>query len=335
MHPNRQGDSAVKTFDRDATTEEVLAGHDLCGKRVFITGISAGLGLETARALASHGAEVIGTARDVAKGDAALKSVREEIARSGGSIRLVPMDLADLASVRSVADALVTADEPLDLVIANAGIMATPALEHTKEGFELQFGTNFLGHFVLAQRLAPLMREGGRLIVLSSNAHRMADVDLVDYNFESTPYDPWTAYGRSKTADALLAIAFDARHRDRGVRAASVHPGGIQTELTRSLEPDAFMAAFQAMHEEHLKQGNPPFEGKTIPQGAATTIWAAIAADADEIGGHYCEDCHVAEVLADNVETSAFNPGVRRYANDLDHAEALWAKAAELTGEKP
>jgi hypothetical protein len=169
---------------------------------------------------------------------------------------------------------------------------------------------------------------------VSSNSHRMADVDLNDPNFERTAYDPWIAYGRSKTGDALLAVAFDARHRARVVRAASVHPGGIQTELTRHMDPSEFMAAFQVMHNQHLAQGNPPFEGKSVPQGAATTVWAGVVADDAEIGGRDCEDCHVGEVLPDDVQTSPFNPGVRRYALDPVHAEALWAKAREIVGER-
>lgn len=324
----------VKTFDRYSTTDDVLEGIDLHGKRVFITGVSAGLGLETARALVAHGATGIGAARDLDKAQRATQKVRNAAQQGGGSFEVVEMDLADLASVRSVADRIAAAGEPLDLVIANAGIMATP-FEHTKNGFELQLGTNVLGHYVLVNRLAQLMREGARLVVLSSNAHRMADVDLDDPSFKHTAYDPWVAYGRSKTGDALLAVAFDARHRDdRGVRAASVHPGGIQTELTRHMDPDEFMAGFQAMHEQHLALGNPPFEGKSIPQGAATTLWAGVVADPDEIGGRYCEDCTVAEVLPDNREVSPLGGGVRSYALDADHAEAFWAKAGDLVGER-
>lgn len=323
----------ARTFDRSSTTDDVLDGIDLQGKRAFITGVSAGLGLETARALVAHGATVIGTARDLEKAQRATQVVRDAAEQSGGSFEVVTMDLADLASVRSVSDGLVAHNAPLDFVIANAGIMATP-FGHTKDGFELQFGTNVLGHYVLMNRLAPLMREGARLIVLSSNGHRIADVDLNDPNFEQTPYDPWTAYGRSKTGDALLAVAFDARHGKRGVRAASVHPGGIFTELTRHIDPTEFQAAFKAMHERHLALGNPPFEAKSIPQGAATTVWAAVVADTDMIGGLYCEDCSVSKVLADDAQVSPLGPGVRSYALDPDHAGDLWAKAGELVGER-
>lgn len=322
----------TKNFDAKSTTDDVLGDRDLHGKRVFITGVSAGLGVETARALVARGAEVIGTVRDLGKAHNTTKVVRDGAEQSGGRFDIIPMDLADLSSVRAVSDAMVAAGKPFDLVVANAGIMATP-LEYTKDGFELQFGTNVLGHYVLANRLAPLMREGARLIVLSSNGHRFADVDLEDPNFANTPYDPWVAYGRSKTGDALLAVAFDARHRHRGVRAASIHPGVILTELIRNMEPEAFEAAFAAMNEQHLAQGHQPFEVKTVAQGVATTLWAGIVADAEMIGGRYCEDCHVGEILPDDAVVSAFSAGVRPYAMDPKRADALWEKAGELVGE--
>jgi NAD(P)-dependent dehydrogenase (short-subunit alcohol dehydrogenase family) len=323
----------TKTFDRFSTTDDVLEGIDLHGKRAFITGVSAGLGLETARALVAHGAAVIGTARDLAKAERASEGVRDAAAKSGGSFEVIAMDLADLASVRAVSDAIVARGQPFDLVVANAGIMATP-FEHTKDGFELQFGTNVLGHYVLINRLAPLMREGARLVMLTSNGHRISDVSLADPNFEHTPYDPWVSYGRSKTGDALLAVAFDSRHRERGVRAASVHPGAILTELTRHFDPAEFQATFTLLLEQHLAAGNAPFEPKTPEQGAATTVWAGIVADPDQIGGRYCEDGGVGQLVADDIELSPFNPGVRAYALDPIHAEALWAKAGELVGER-
>ena len=224
-------------FGATSTTDEVLADVDLRGRRVLVTGVSAGLGVETARALAAHGAQVVGAARDLAKAEAALAAAGAGAA-SGGGIELVQLDLASLASVRACADALLAADQPLDLVIANAGVMATPFL-HTADGFELQFGTNHLGHFVLVNRIAPLMPAGGRLVNLSSAGHRRADVDLADPNFEHTAYEPWIAYGRAKTANILFAVEFDHRHKGRGVRAAAVHPGGIRTELSRHLDQEA------------------------------------------------------------------------------------------------
>src|SRR3984885_3345702 len=228
----------ANVFGAASTTEDVLSGVNLQGKRILITGVSAGIGVETARALASHGAHVVGAARDLTKARAATAQVREDAAAHGGSFALVALDLADLKSVRACADELLAKDEPFDVVIANAGVMATP-FGHTADGFETQFGTNHLGHFVLVNRIAPLMREGARLVNLASSGHRYSDVDLDDPNFERTAYVPFVGYGRSKTANILFAVEFDRRHRARGVRAAAVHPGGIKTELDRHMAPGA------------------------------------------------------------------------------------------------
>src|SRR6201993_1925521 len=216
-------------FGATSTTDNVLSGVNLKGKRILVTGASAGLGVETARSLAAHGAQVVGAARDLNKAKAATEQVRKEAAANGGSFELIELDLANLKSVRACADRLLAKGEAFDVVIANAGGMATP-FGHTADGFETQFGTNHLGHFVLVSRIASLIRDGGRLINLSSAGHRYANVDLDDPNFERTPYDPMVAYGRSKTAKILFAVAFDKRQRDRGVRAAAVHPGGSETE---------------------------------------------------------------------------------------------------------
>src|SRR5713226_3825710 len=225
----------VDVFGATSTTEEVLAGVNLHGKRILVTGVSAGIGVETARCLAAHGAQVVGAARNLAKAKTATAQALKEGTFNVGSFELVELDLADLKSVRACADALVAKGEPFDVVIANAGVMATP-FGHTADGFETQFGTNHLGHFVLVNRIARLIRAGGRLINLSSSGHRYSNVDLEDPSFEHTPYDPFVAYGRSKTANILFAVAFDKRHRGHGVRGAAVHPGGIQTELGRHLD---------------------------------------------------------------------------------------------------
>src|SRR6202034_1362610 len=214
------------SFGATSTTDEVLSGMNLKGKRILVTGASAGLGVEAARSLAAHGAQVVGAARDLNKAKAATEQVRNDAAANGGSLELVELDLADLKSVRRCADQLLAIGEPFDVIIANAGVMATP-LGHTADGFETQFGTNHLGHFVLVNRMATLIRDGGRLINLSSLGHRYSNVNLEDPNFERTPYEPFVAYGRSKTANILFAVAFDKRHRDRGIRAAAVHPGVI------------------------------------------------------------------------------------------------------------
>ena len=316
----------TRTFGFESTTDDVLEGINLSGKRVLVTGVSAGLGVETARALAAHGAEVIGAARDLDKARRATEPVRSQAA-DGGSLELIELDLASLASVRACANLLNEAGAPFDLVIANAGVMATPK-GTTADGFETQFGTNHLGHFVLVNRIAGLIPSGGRLVNLASSGHRRADVDLDDPGFASTPYDEWVAYGRSKTANVLFAVEFDRRHRGRGVRAAAVHPGGIQTELSRHLTQEALIKLMETIQANRPADA-PPFRLKSIPQGAATTLWAGVVAPAEEIGGRYCEDCHVAEVL-DIGQTLG---GVRSYALDPERARALWAKSEEMVGE--
>src|SRR5882757_640604 len=281
-------------FGATSTTEDVLSGIDLRGKRVFVTGVSAGLGVETARSLTAHGAHVVGAARDLKKAEAATAKVRKDAGANGGSFELVALDLASLKSVRACAEGLLKKGEPFDVVIANAGVMATP-FTNTADHFETQFGTNHLGHFVLVNRIASLIRAGGRLINLSSAGHRFSNVDLQDPNFERTPYDPWVAYGRSKTANILFSVGFDKRHRGRGVRAAAVHPGGIQTELSRHLDPAQLQATIDRISKESTAAGGQPFKYKTIPQGAATSVWAGFVASAEEIGGQYCENCHVGQ----------------------------------------
>jgi len=319
------------SFGATSTTDDVLSGVNLKGERILITGVSAGLGVETARSLAAHGAQVVGAARDLNKAKAATEQVRKDASANGGSLELVELDLANLKSVRACADGLLAKGEPLDVIIANAGVMATP-FGHTADGFETQFGTNHLGHFVLVNRIASLIRTGGRLINVSSAGHRYANVDLDDPNFERTPYDPMVAYGRSKTANILFAVAFDKRHRDRGVRAAAVHPGGIQTELGRYQDPSRITKMIEQINQQRAAQGKGPFQWKTIPQGAATSVWAAVVASADEIGGQYCEDCHVSRIVPDDLPVG-INESVRRYALDPDNADALWEKSEEMVGE--
>src|ERR1700722_6935245 len=306
-----------------STTDEVLSGIDLHGKRILVTGASAGIGVETARALAAHGAQVVGAARDLEKAAAATAQVRKDAAANGGSFELVALDLASLKSVRACADALPERAEAFDVVIANAGVMATP-FGHTVDGFETQFGTNPLGHFVLVNRIAPLIRAGGRLINLASAGHRFSNVDLGDPNFERTAYDPFVAYGRSKTANILFAVAFDQRHRGRGVRAAAVHPGGIRTELGRRLDSDQLQKMLDQMNQQLAAEGKAPFQWKTIPQGAATSVWAGVVAPAEEIGGRYSENCHVGQIAPEGVTISGVSEGVREYALDPQMAEALW-----------
>jgi NAD(P)-dependent dehydrogenase (short-subunit alcohol dehydrogenase family) len=314
-------------FGATSTTDDVLQGIALGGKRVLVTGVSAGLGVETARALAAHGAEVVGAARDLTKAQTATEQVRAQAA-SGGSLELIQLDLASLDSVRRCADGLLAASKPFDLIIANAGVMACPKSK-TVDGFERQFGTNHLGHFVLVNRIASLLKAGSRLVNLSSAGHRYADVNLDDPNFEHTPYEEFIAYGRSKTANVLFAVEFDRRHKSRGVRATAVHPGGIQTELGRYMTAEVREKLIASINASQPK-GEPAFSWKSIPQGAATSVWAACVANAEAIGGRYCEDCHVAEV----VSTPGLRGGVRPYALDPEHARALWQKSEELVGER-
>src|ERR1700722_17395198 len=269
----RKNMNMVDVFGATSTTDGVLSGVNLHGKRILVTGVSAGLGVETARSLAARGANVVGAARDLKKAEAATAQVRRDAATAGGSFELVALDLASLKSVRECADELLTKGQFFDVVIANAGVMATP-FGHTADGFETQFGTNHLGHFVFVNRIAPLLRKGGRLINLSSAGHRLSNVDVEDPNFERTAYDPFVAYGRSKTANILFAVAFDRRHRERGVRAAAVHPGVIETELARHMEPGSLQGLIDQISTQLAAEGNGPFEWKTIPQGAATTVWA-------------------------------------------------------------
>ncbi|HEY4298172.1 MAG TPA: SDR family NAD(P)-dependent oxidoreductase, partial [Paraburkholderia sp.] len=255
-----------------STTDDVLAGVDLHGKRILVTGVSAGLGVETARALAARGASIIGAARDLEKAKQAIAGAQREAAAAGGSIELVALDLASLASVRACADQLLAQRKPLDVIIANAGVMATP-FGKTADGFETQFGTNHLGHFVFVNRLASLIPAGGRVVMLASSGHRYANVDLDDPGFERTSYEPFIAYGRAKTANVLFARGFELRHRARGVRATAVHPGGIQTELGRHMGEAQLLALVAAINSQLASEGKAPFEFKSIPQGAATSVW--------------------------------------------------------------
>lgn len=327
---NVLGASTTGIFGATSTADDVLSGIDLRGKRILVTGVSAGLGVETSRSLAAHGAHVVGAARDLSKAETATAQVRMDAANRGG-FELIELDLGNLKSVRACADRLLAQDDPFDVVIANAGVMATP-FGHTADGFETQFGINHLGHFVLVNRIASLIRAGGRLINLSSLGHRRANVDLEDPNFEQTTYEPFVAYGRSKTANILFAVAFDKRHRDRGVCAAAVHPGAIQTELGRYLNGD-IQKLMEERNQQLAAEGKPPVHWKTIPQRAATSVWAAMVAPADKICGRYCENCHVSEIVPEDVAVNSMSEGVLGYALDPTNAEALWKKSKELVGE--
>jgi NAD(P)-dependent dehydrogenase (short-subunit alcohol dehydrogenase family) len=306
------------TPDPAATTDDVLAGRNLSGCRVLITGASSGLGVETVRALAGHGADLVVAVRDPAKTGANLSAAGVP----AGHVTVREVDLASLESIRALTDAVSAEGLRFDVIIANAGVMACPQ-GRTLDGFETQFGTNHLGHFLLVNRLAQLIRDGGRVVVLSSAGHRHGDVDLQDPNFASQPYHPWLAYGRSKTANALFAVDFDRRHRNRGIRGVAVHPGAIATELNRHLTAETIAMLRTA------RASRPRIALKSVSAGAATTAWAVVA-DGDEVGGRYCEDCAVSPVITDPDESR----GVMAYAVDPARAEALAELSAELVGEQ-
>lgn len=318
----------TQQFNATSTADEVLSGIALKGKRYLVTGASSGIGLETARSLVSHGASVVGAVRDVAKAGLAIASVRDAASQGGGSLELVELDLGSLQSVRACADQLLADGRRFDAIIANAGVMATP-FGRTVDGIESQFAINYLGHFALIKRIEPLLVDNGRLVVLSSQAHRVADVDLDDPNFERQGYQPFVAYGRSKTAITLFAVEFDRRHRDRGVRAASVMPGNSLTDLPRHFSQQELQGLFETVGKARAESGLPPSVLKEISQAAATSVWAAVVADKEEIGGHYLEDCAVAPV---EDSPNPFADGVRSYALDAEKARQLWAKSEEMIG---
>ncbi|MEO1731508.1 MAG: SDR family NAD(P)-dependent oxidoreductase, partial [Pseudomonadota bacterium] len=218
--------------------------------------------------------------------------------------------------------------EKIDLLINNAGVMACP-LSHTTDGFEMQFGTNHMGHFTLTKGLLPLMEKGasssggGRIVNLSSRGHHIAPVDLEDPNFTNRAYNEWTSYGQAKTANALFTVGLEKRLADKGIHAFAVHPGGIETNLGRHLSQEQ-----RDELTERVTTADPNFEWKTIPQGAATQVWAATSPELEGRGGLYCEDCNVAQI-----DDESRVSGVRSYAVDAANSETLWTLSEELTGE--
>ncbi|MEY2457336.1 MAG: hypothetical protein QOK06_2430 [Acidimicrobiaceae bacterium] len=307
-------------FGFHTTTDEVLDGVDLTGTAVLVTGASVGLGEETTRALASRGASVTMAVRDLGRGDAAVERIRSGV--PDADIELRELDLASFASIRAFASSFLAEHDRLQVLIDNAGVMACPQ-GTTADGFETQFGTNHLGHFLLTTLLLPALLAGApsRVVVLTSAGHKMSDVDLEDPSFERTPYDPWVGYGRSKTANALFANELDRRHGAAGLHAWSVHPGGILTDLGRHLTAET-MEAMQV-----ARRGRPAPEFKSVPEGAATSVWAATDEGLLEHGGRYLEDCGVADIITD----AATPNGVMAYAQDPDRAAALWKLSEELT----
>ncbi len=308
-------------FGHDTTTDQVLEGIDLTESRALVTGGTAGLGVETARSLAAHGAAVTLTARDMDRGEAVAADIRQSTGNQ--AVDAMELDLASLASVRAFTDAYLARYDALNILINNAGIMACPQ-DSTEDGFELQFGTNHLGHFLMTNRLVPALLKGApsRVVALSSRAHHMATVDFEDLDFSGRGYNKWIAYGQSKTANILFAVALDARLREQEVRAYAVHPGVIETELSRHMD-DEDRAMISARAEQI---GN--WTVKSIAAGAATSVYAATAPELENQGGQYLEDCGIAPV-----ENEAASHGVRAYALEQSTAEQLWQVSEQLVGE--
>ncbi|HEY4121663.1 MAG TPA: oxidoreductase [Byssovorax sp.] len=304
-------------FGAKTTAREVLGDQRLDGRVVVVTGGAAGVGLETTRALAAAGATVVVGARSIDRANAALAGV--------SGVEVDVLDLAEPASVDAFAARFAASGRAIHALVANAGIMAAP-LARDARGFESHLATNHLGHFQLTMRLWPaLVRAGGaRVVSLSSRGHARAGVDFDDPNFERRPYDKWLAYGQSKTANVLFAVALDARGAPHGVRAFAVHPGAIVTDLMRHLDPaeaDAAVAAANKM----------PAGLKTAEQGAATSVWCATSPALDGLGGVYCEDVDVA---APAEETASVPRGVRAWAVDPEIAERLFRVSEEWTSAR-
>ncbi|MFJ5111205.1 SDR family NAD(P)-dependent oxidoreductase [Streptomyces sp. NPDC088551] len=296
-------------FGFSSTTEDVLKGVTLTGRRAVVTGATSGLGTETARALAAAGAEVVLAARR----PTAAAEAAAEIARTTGNPRVSAraLDLADLRSVRAFADAWTG---PLHILVNNAGIMALPELRRTPEGRELQFGTNYVGHFALTQGLYPALAAAGgaRIVSVSSLAHLMSPVVFDDFDFRFRPYEPWSAYGQSKTADILLAVGADRRWSGEGIRANALNPGAIATNLQQHTGG--------LRTPEHLR--------KTVPQGAATSVLLAASPLLEGVGGRYFEDCAQSPVAESSGALGS--GGVAPYALDPENAARLWRTAEEL-----
>ncbi|MFD0800003.1 SDR family NAD(P)-dependent oxidoreductase [Streptomonospora algeriensis] len=310
-------------FSARSTAKEVLEGIDLSGRLAVVTGGYSGLGLETTRALAEAGAHVVVPARRRAAAEEAVAAIG---AQAPGSVEVDELDLADLDSVRGFADRFSDSGRGIDIMIDNAGIMACPETR-VGPGWEAQFATNHLGHFALVNRLWPAISsgEGARVVSVSSRGHHRSPIRWDDVHFERG-YDKWEAYGQAKTANVLFAVHLDALGQNEGVRAFSLHPGGILTPLQRHLPKEEMVAA--GWIDEEGNQLNPNF--KTPEQGAATQVWAATSPRLAGMGGVYCEDCDIAEP----VETgdASTQSGVRTYAVDPDQAARLWNLSAELTG---
>ena len=310
-------------FGGKTTASEVLAGIDLTGRNAIVTGGYSGIGLETVRALAVAGARVTVPARRVEVAEDTLADV-------AGDIEIASMDLADLRSVDKFTREYDETKRGLDILINNAGIMACPE-GRVGPGWERQFGTNHLGHMAMSLALAPSMQraDSARVVCLSSTGHVRSDVHWDDPHFNNTPYDKWDAYGQAKSANALFALGVDHRGRDVGVRAFSVHPGGIFTPLQRHLsEEEMVQLGWKAPDGSIPPQVQAMF--KTPEQGASTSVWAATSPQLNGHGGVYCEDCDIAK-LAD--ENSQRWEHARPWICDDEKAERLWTMSEKMLAD--
>lgn len=303
-------------FDLRSTADDVLDGIDLTGKLAIVTGGYSGLGLETTRALTKAGARVVVPAR--------RRPVAEEAVAGLDGVEVDELDLGDLDSVRAFAERFLASDRTIDILIDNAGIMACPETR-VGPGWEAQFATNHLGHFALVNRLWPALAPGGaRVVSVSSAGHHYSDIRWDDPHWLQG-YDKWQAYGQAKTANVLFAVQLDALGKDSGVRAFSLHPGGILTPLQRHLPKEEMVE--RGWIDENGTPLNPA-GFKTPEQGAATQVWAATSPQLSGMGGVYCEDCDISEPAPADGE----RVGVRDYAVDPVSAARLWNLSAELTG---
>ncbi|WP_243773716.1 SDR family NAD(P)-dependent oxidoreductase [Actinomadura barringtoniae] len=314
-------------FDKNSTAAEVVAGHDLTGKEVIVTGGASGLGAETARVLALAGARVVVAGRDAGRGEAAVRRLREETGNR--AVEFSELDLGSLASVRAFTERYAATGRSLHLLINNAGVMASP-LTYTEDGFESQFGTNHLGHFALTAGLRPALAAAGggaRVVALSSRAHRRGDIDLDDPNYRHRPYDPWESYGQSKSANALFAVELTERWATDGITANALNPGAIMTDLQRHIATGELqdMGWADADGNRITPQG-----WKTVEQGAATTIWAAVAPELEGVGGHYLDDCAIATPWTAD-DQPPFGHYLARIL-DPERAERLWTLSEKLIG---
>jgi NAD(P)-dependent dehydrogenase (short-subunit alcohol dehydrogenase family) len=310
----------IKTpFGFESTAAEVIAGIDLTGKRAIVTGGSSGIGVETALRLAGAGADVTLAVRNVDAGDRTAQDITA--ATGNDAIHVGQLELADQASVAGFVTEWVG---PLHILVNNAGVMALADLERTPEGWEMQFATNHLGHFALALGLHEALAEAGnaRIVALSSRGHVRSPVVFEDPNFEHRAYDPWVAYGQSKTANVLFAVEANRRWSGEGITANAVHPGAIQTNLTRHMDPDELAQ----VRDSGL------FRYKTIEQGAATSVLVATSPQLEGVGGRYFENRNEAEVLDDLEAAQSSATGVAPYALDPDNAQRLWELSLELLG---